>query len=57
MNIGLNPTFNSGELSIEVHFLNYNNNLYGKTLNIELLKHLRPESKNLILLIELSKIN
>ena len=45
MNIGLNPTFNNGELSIEVHFLNYNNNLYGKTLNIELLKHLRPEKK------------
>ena len=37
MNIGVNPTFNSGKLSIEVHFLDcYNFNLYGKTLSIQL---------------------
>lgn len=45
MNIGVNPTFNNNELSIEVHFLGYNGDLYGNTLNIELLKHLRNEKK------------
>lgn len=45
MNIGVNPTFDNNELSIEVHFLNYNGDLYEKTLNIELLKHLRNEKK------------
>lgn len=45
INIGINPTFNTSKLSIEVHFLDYNNDLYGKTLNIELLKHLRDEKK------------
>lgn len=45
MNIGVNPTFDNNELSIEVHFLDYNGDLYGNTLNIELLKHLRNEKK------------
>ena len=45
MNIGVNPTFDNNELSIEVHFLDYDGDLYGNALNIELLKHLRNEKK------------
>lgn len=45
MNIGVNPTFNNNKLSLEVHFLDYNNTLYDKTLTIQLVKFLRDEQK------------
>jgi riboflavin kinase/FMN adenylyltransferase len=45
MNIGVNPTFNNSKLSLEVHFLDYNNSLYDKTLTIQLVKFLRDEQK------------
>lgn len=45
MNIGTNPTVNGQGQSIEVHFFNFNKDIYNKTLNIQLLKRLRDEQK------------
>jgi riboflavin kinase / FMN adenylyltransferase len=46
VNIGRRPTFgNAGQITTEVHVLDYDGDLYGKTLQLEFLKHLRPEQK------------
>ena len=46
MNIGYRPTFeNKHELVLEVHLLNFNRDIYGKTMKIEFLKRLRDEIK------------
>ena len=57
MNIGNRPTLDDGLQTIEVHFLDFNANLYNKNLTIELLYFLRDEEKfnsieNLILQIK-----
>jgi riboflavin kinase/FMN adenylyltransferase len=43
MNIGFNPTFAGGKLSIEVHILDFNQNIYGKNLDVMLIERLRDE--------------
>jgi len=45
MNIGYNPTVSGTEKSIEIHFFNFNGDLYGQTLQIEILERLRDEHK------------
>lgn len=45
MNIGNRPTLDGGYQTIEVHFLDFNANLYNKNLTIELLYFLRNEKK------------
>ncbi|HLT53206.1 MAG TPA: bifunctional riboflavin kinase/FAD synthetase [Flavobacteriaceae bacterium] len=45
MNIGTNPTVDGSTESIEVHFFNFNESLYGKTLQVEILHRLRDEQK------------
>lgn len=45
MNIGKRPTVNGKEQTIEVHLLDFNNDLYGKNIQIEVLKRLRDEKK------------
>ncbi|SHE80832.1 riboflavin kinase / FMN adenylyltransferase [Psychroflexus salarius] len=45
MNIGTNPTFNEAKQSIEAHFFDFNQDLYGQNLTIMLLKRLRSEEK------------
>ena len=46
MNIGKNPTVSQdNKTHIEVHFFDFDEDLYGKTLKIELLDHLRSEIK------------
>ena len=45
MNIGYNPTVNGKHQTIETHFFDFNKNLYGKNLKIELLQRLRDEQK------------
>ncbi|GMN10422.1 bifunctional riboflavin kinase/FAD synthetase [Croceitalea sp. MTPC9] len=45
MNIGFNPTVAGKEKSIEVHFFDFNQDLYEKKLKVELLHHLRDEHK------------
>ena len=43
-NVGTRPTFERGEsVNCETHILGYNGDLYGKTLTVQFLKHLRNE--------------
>ncbi len=44
-NIGYNPTFNEDILKIETHILDFNENIYGKTLEIQFLDFLRDDIK------------
>ena len=44
LNIGHRPTINNGEeRSVEVHILDFEGDLYGKSLRIEFLDRLRDE--------------
>ena len=45
MNIGHNPTVDGTEQSIETHFFDWQEDLYGQNLSIRLLKKLREEHK------------
>lgn len=45
MNIGTNPTVDGSTESIEVHFFNFNQSLYDKTIQVEILHRLRDEQK------------
>ena len=45
MNIGTKPTFDATIPSIEVHFLDWNSDLYGQSVKVELLKWIREERK------------
>lgn len=45
MNIGMNPTFDEGLLSIEIHFLDFNADLYNQKIQISILEYLRAEQK------------
>ncbi len=45
MNIGTNPTVNGTEQTIEVNFLNFDGDLYGKELRVSFHKRLRDEVK------------
>ena len=45
MNIGFRPTVSGKNQTIEVHFFDFNQNLYGKILQIEVLHFLREEIK------------
>ena len=45
MNIGTNPTVGGGLQKIEVHFFNFSEDLYGKTISVGLIKRLRDEQK------------
>ncbi|HAA84030.1 MAG: Riboflavin biosynthesis protein RibF [Thermodesulfobacterium sp. 37_54] len=45
MNIGVKPTFEQKELTVEVHLLGFNQELYGKQLKVEFVKKIRPERK------------
>ncbi|WP_158975378.1 bifunctional riboflavin kinase/FAD synthetase [Cellulophaga sp. L1A9] len=45
MNIGFNPTVSGKEKSIEVHFFDFDQDLYGKKIQIDILERLRDEHK------------
>ncbi len=45
MNIGLRPTIDGTKQIMEVHFFDFDGDLYGKNLKIEFLKRLRNERK------------
>lgn len=45
MNLGNRPTVNGATLTAEVHLLNWQGDLYGKTLEVHLHRFLRPEQK------------
>jgi riboflavin kinase / FMN adenylyltransferase len=44
-NIGFNPTFENKALSVEVHILDFNQDLYGQTINVHFVQRLRDEKK------------
>ncbi len=43
INIGRRPTFDNGERMVEVHLLNFEDDLYNKPLRIELVERIRDE--------------
>ena len=45
MNIGYRPTVNGKKRTIEVHYFNFNENLYNKKIKIEVLDLIRKEKK------------
>lgn len=45
MNIGIRPTLNGTDVSVEVHLLDWTGDLYGKTSTVNLERFLRPEQK------------
>jgi riboflavin kinase/FMN adenylyltransferase len=44
-NIGRRPTFDAGHVSIETHLLDFEGDIYGQRLELELLHRIRPEEK------------
>lgn len=45
MNVGVNPTFKDKGHSIEIHFFDFNQNLYEKEISIRVIKKIREEKK------------
>ena len=45
MNIGTNPTVNGSEQTVEVHFFDFDSDIYNEIIEIQLLKRLRDEQK------------
>ena len=44
-NIGTCPTFDNQDLSLEVHLINFNGDLYGEILTVEFVARLREERR------------
>ena len=44
-NIGQRPTFGRNKRTVEVHILDYDSELYGRELKIDVIKRLRPEKQ------------
>ena len=45
MNIGVRPTFEGQNRTVEVHLLDYQGNLYGRALTVAMRLYLRPEKR------------
>ncbi|WP_329807202.1 bifunctional riboflavin kinase/FAD synthetase [Flavobacterium facile] len=45
MNIGIKPTLGENKLSIEVHLLNFDKNIYNQKIQVNILERLRDEHK------------
>ncbi len=45
VNIGVAPTFNVGVRRVEIHLLDWQGNIYGREITLELIKYIRPEQK------------
>ena len=45
INFGLRPTFGEKEMSLELHILDFSGDLYGKKLDVNILKRLRNEQR------------
>jgi riboflavin kinase/FMN adenylyltransferase len=43
-NIGRRPTFDAGHVSIETHLMDFEGDIYGERLELELVAHIRPET-------------
>jgi riboflavin kinase/FMN adenylyltransferase len=44
-NIGVRPTFEETIKTIEVHIFDFDRNIYGQAVRVDLVEHLRPEQK------------
>ena len=44
-NIGIKPTFGGTEVTVEVHLLSFQGDLYGRSLTVQFLERLRPEQR------------
>jgi riboflavin kinase/FMN adenylyltransferase len=42
-NLGLRPTFDGQEVLLEAHLFDFDGDLYGRTLRVQLIEYLRPE--------------
>ncbi|MDO4690739.1 MAG: bifunctional riboflavin kinase/FAD synthetase [Fusobacterium sp.] len=45
VNIGCNPTLKAGEISLEVHILDFDEDIYGKKIYIQIVEFMREERK------------
>jgi riboflavin kinase/FMN adenylyltransferase len=45
MNIGINPTVDGNKQSIEVHFFDFDKDIYGIKIQIDILQRIRDEEK------------
>jgi riboflavin kinase/FMN adenylyltransferase len=44
-NVGVRPTINGGNVTVEAHLLDFAGDLYGQELKLEFINHVRPEMK------------
>ncbi len=44
-NIGYSPTFDDHEFTVEVHILDFNDNIYGKSIRVNFIERIRDEIK------------
>lgn len=44
-NVGVRPTINGGNVTVEAHLLDFDGDLYGQELKLEFIDHIRPEMK------------
>lgn len=44
-NVGIRPTVNGGHVTVEAHLLDFAGDLYGQTLRLEFISHIRPEKR------------
>jgi riboflavin kinase/FMN adenylyltransferase len=44
-NIGTRPTFDNGVRTVEAHLLDFDDDLYGQTIALDLIEYQRPELK------------
>lgn len=44
-NIGVKPTFGGGEVTLEIHLLDFSGDLYGRALRVQFLERLRDERR------------
>ncbi len=45
LNVGVRPTFGAGEYTIEVHLLDFGDDLYGRCIQVDLIERLRDEQR------------
>jgi riboflavin kinase/FMN adenylyltransferase len=44
-NVGVRPTVNGHQLTVEAHLLDFDGDLYGRTIHLDFIKRIRPETK------------
>lgn len=44
-NVGVRPTINGGNVTVEAHLLDFTDDIYGREIKLEFINHVRPEMK------------